>query len=159
MAKERVIKTESSKKRHFRIKRRFNLDNTYQFFVEAKVRGLLGFFKKWDFVDGVPIMFDKIDDALHKLNNSVYSDDVRKPYFTAKYDKQTQIMTVYNVDGTNEQYNGSGTVWHRMPYMERCSTAKEYLLCDIWHYIKHYGNPYPTAHENKDKDNNKQKDT
>ena len=60
---------------------------------------------------------------------------------------ENEVMTIEYDNGKTEQYNGSCTVWHKMPMMQRCSTAKEAWLCDIWKYIKHYGNSYPNAHQ------------
>jgi hypothetical protein len=63
---------------------------------------------------------------------------------TAEYHKG--IMTVIYSKSGKKQYNGSCTVWHEMPLMNRCSTAKESELVEIWHYIKQYGNKYPESH-------------
>lgn len=65
----------------------------------------------------------------------------------ASYDKEKEVMTFIFSDGSEEQYNGSSTVWRRMPLMRRCNTLKEGELCDIWNYINFYGNPYPKAHK------------
>jgi hypothetical protein len=67
----------------------------------------------------------------------------------ATYDENEEVLTMTFKDGTIEKYKGSGTVWHEMPLMKRCGTLKEYDLCDIYKYIKHYGNPYPKAHKKK----------
>lgn len=58
-------------------------------------------------------------------------------------------LTVYYTDGSKEQYEGSCTVWHKHPYMERAGIMTETWLSEIYTYIKKFGNPYPTAHLNK----------
>jgi len=65
----------------------------------------------------------------------------------ANYDFKSEVLTMTFKDGTIEEYKGSSTVWRKMPLMTRCSTLKEYDLCDIYKYINHYGNPYPKAHK------------
>ncbi len=65
----------------------------------------------------------------------------------ANYDKEKEVLTLTFSDGSEEQYKGDCTVWHKIPLMKRCSTLKECELVDIWKYINHYGNPYPTAHK------------
>lgn len=67
-----------------------------------------------------------------------------KTIIFANYEKS--IMTVHYDDGSFDKYHGECTVWHKLPLMERCGTYKESELCDIWQYIKFYGNDYPTAH-------------
>lgn len=70
------------------------------------------------------------------------------PYVVkATYDEKTETMTVTWSDGDTEQYEGSGTVWYKMPYMRRCGTSGESMLCELWTYFRRYGNDYPTAHE------------
>lgn len=64
----------------------------------------------------------------------------------ATYDKPNEVLLITFSDGSTEEYKGSSTVWHKMPLMERQNTYRESYLCDIYTYIKHYGNPYPTAH-------------
>lgn len=34
------------------------------------------------------------------------------------------------------QYQGSGTVWHRLPDFERCGTFTEAVLADFWEYAR-----------------------
>jgi hypothetical protein len=62
-----------------------------------------------------------------------------------------EIMTVYWSDGEVTEYKGSSTVWHRLPYMKKVSTHREFELSEVFHYIKEHGNPYPVAHLKKDK--------
>ena len=61
------------------------------------------------------------------------------------------IMTLTYADNSTAQYKGECTVWNRLPYMERAGTSTESELCDIWKYIEHNGNPYPTAHKSTSK--------
>ncbi len=56
------------------------------------------------------------------------------------------LMTLKYSDGDSVAYQGSCTVWHKYPMMERCSTLKEMELYDILTYIKTHGNPYPLSH-------------
>jgi len=63
----------------------------------------------------------------------------------ATYEGET--MTVTWDDGTTTKYEGSCTVWYEHPYMERCSTSTEILLCDLWSYIKKWEGSYPDAHK------------
>ena len=76
--------------------------------------------------------------------------DKLKKFFNPPYieraDYKDGILTVKYSDKSVSQYKGSCTVWHELPYMTRCNTPKERLLCDIWQYIRHYGNPYPLTH-------------
>lgn len=58
-----------------------------------------------------------------------------------------EVMTLTYSDKSQVQYKGSSTVWHKMPLMKRCHTSTEQLLSEIYTYIQHYGNPYPTAHK------------
>lgn len=60
---------------------------------------------------------------------------------------ENDVMTVEYDNGTIEQYNGSCTVWHKMPMMKRCSTSKEAWLSEMWEYIERHGNSYPNSHE------------
>lgn len=72
-----------------------------------------------------------------------------KPFKFPKLVKATYvdgIMTLEYDNGEIKQYEGSVTVWHKLPLMERCNTDKEFELCQYWKYIKHWGNDYPTAH-------------
>ncbi len=64
-----------------------------------------------------------------------------------KVEYNDEVMTFIYDDGTTLEYTGSCTVWHRLPYMQRCSTLLEADLSEIWTYINRHGNPYPLAHE------------
>lgn len=63
------------------------------------------------------------------------------------YDK---VMTIHYNNGETEEYNGSCTVWYKMPNMKRCSTLKEEWLCGIYKCIEYYGNPYNPETESVD---------
>lgn len=69
----------------------------------------------------------------------------------AHYDKAEEIMTVTYDDASQDKFMGSCTVWHHWPLMERCSTSTESRLCDIWTYIKKFGNTYPNSHKSLSK--------
>lgn len=69
----------------------------------------------------------------------------------AEYNKDTQVMTVTYSDSSTFQFKGDSTIWRTYPMMRRCSTIIQGELCDIQQYIKEHGNPYPTAHELKNK--------
>lgn len=61
---------------------------------------------------------------------------------------RNEVMTVWYQSGKVVEYEGSGTVWNKMPMMQRCGTMKEIKLCEIYKYIRKWGNDYPTAHLN-----------
>mgnify|MGYP001605290253 FL=1 len=63
----------------------------------------------------------------------------------ASYEDAT--MTVKWSDGKTDKYTGSCTVWYKEPYMNRCSTSMEYLLCDLWQYHQKWKGAYPEAHK------------
>lgn len=68
-----------------------------------------------------------------------------------KVNKATKVdgsLVVEWNNGAVTYYTGSGTVWRKLPYHERCDTFLEGKLSEIDKYIKTWGNPYPTAHEN-----------
>lgn len=85
---------------------------------------------------------DPFADALASMFSSKAEDHV----ILASY--KDEIMTLHHASGKMMKYHGSGTVWHRMPMMERCSTEKEKALASFHAYIKKWGNPYPNAHLN-----------
>ncbi len=60
---------------------------------------------------------------------------------------ENEIMSVKYSDGSEEQYKGNCTVWRTMPMMKSCSLSRREKLSEIWSYIEHHGNPYPTAHK------------
>jgi len=59
------------------------------------------------------------------------------------------IMTVMWETGDRTQYERSGTVWYRLPWMRRASPDSEKWLSEIQAYIQKWGNDYPTAHLNE----------
>jgi len=46
------------------------------------------------------------------------------------------IMTLIYSNGKTEQYEGSCTVWHKLPSYKRCGTLTESWLCDLWQKYK-----------------------
>ena len=68
---------------------------------------------------------------------------------SATYDDE--VLSVKYSDGTTVKYQGSSTVWYKLPYMGRCGTSKEYQLSGIYTYIKKWGNDYPNAHLSSEK--------
>ena len=58
------------------------------------------------------------------------------------------IMVVKYKRGNIEHYNGSCTVWHKLPFMKRCNSSTESWLCDLWTYNRKWNGPYPNAHKN-----------
>lgn len=58
----------------------------------------------------------------------------RDQIVSSTYEGRT-ITVTFN-DGTVSKYEGSGTVWQKHPYMERCDSRMERILCDIWSHIK-----------------------
>ena len=63
----------------------------------------------------------------------------------ASYEDAT--MTVKWSDGKTDKYTGSCTVWYKEPYMNRCSTSMECLLCDLWKYHQKWNGAYPESHK------------
>lgn len=70
---------------------------------------------------------------------------VDNPIVSAEYIGRT--MTVKYERGQIKQYEGSCTVWHKLPHMKRCGTATESWLCDLWEYNKKWKGAYPDAHK------------
>lgn len=68
---------------------------------------------------------------------------VRKVVY-AEYTDET--MTVVWDDETRDKYEGSGGVWYKHPYMERCEIQVENMLCGFWKYNKKWKGAYPKAH-------------
>jgi hypothetical protein len=71
------------------------------------------------------------------------------PVIKATYIEKEKKLTLYYQDGKVENFQGSGTVWYTYPMIQRCNSSTERYLCDIWTYIKRWGNDYPTAHLNQ----------
>ena len=82
-------------------------------------------------------LFEKLKTLrLYFVSNRVISAEYKGGVMTVKYEQ-----------GQQEQYEGSCTVWHKLPYMKRCGTLKEGWLCDLWKYNKKWGGAYPDAHK------------
>lgn len=94
-------------------------------------------------------MFNWLKNLFSKSKKEV-EKIIPRTYESATYENGTMYIKYTN--GDEEAYKGDCTVWHKLPMMHRARTFKEGELCDIQKYIKHYGNPYPTAHLNKEKD-------
>ena len=76
-----------------------------------------------------------------KKEDYPYNNIVRASY-------KEGTMTVVWKNGETEKYDGMLTVWHKQPFMERCSQKMEILLSNLWHYNKKWGGAYPDAHLN-----------
>tara|TARA_R110002072_G_scaffold244278_1_gene403593 strand:+ start:1244 stop:1507 length:264 start_codon:yes stop_codon:yes gene_type:complete len=74
-----------------------------------------------------------------------------RPKYVIEASYENNIMTIKLSNGSIEKYLGNGTVWHKLPMMERCSTFREGYLSDIHSYIKFHGAPYPNGHTIKEK--------
>lgn len=72
-----------------------------------------------------------------------------KHLISASYNFKEELMTLEYSDGSEAVFKGSGTVWHRLPYLERCDTDMEARLVEYWEYNKHWKGPYPWAHLKK----------
>jgi hypothetical protein len=68
---------------------------------------------------------------------------------SARYDPESQMLTLCYSDGSMEQFYGSSTVWYEWPLMKRASPYRDGELRDLWKYCTTHGNPYPIAHERK----------
>lgn len=69
----------------------------------------------------------------------------------ATYNEIDEVMKVEFANGSKRVFKGDVSVWNELPLMNHCSVFEEGTLCDIQKYIKHHGNPYPTAHLSKEK--------
>jgi len=58
-----------------------------------------------------------------------------------------RVMTVKYANGIIEQYEGSCTVWNKMPYMTRCRTSTESWLYQLYKYNQQWKGAYPYAHK------------
>jgi hypothetical protein len=81
-----------------------------------------------------------------------------KPLAMDKAEYIGDMLTITYNDGSVKQYKGESTVWRTYPMMGRCDSVLEYTLSDILCYIQEHGNPYPTAHLNKDQGVSKSQD-
>lgn len=69
---------------------------------------------------------------------------------TMEATKNHDYIIKATIDNGREEYTydyiGSSTVWRTFPGFTRCTPYMETQLSNVCRYIKHYGNPYPTAH-------------
>ena len=89
----------------------------------------------------------KIKNYLSKILTSLRISIFGEAIISATYKGTTLIITWES--GSVSKYEGSCTVWHKHPYMHRCSPQAEKFLSNIWSYIQKWGNDYPTAHLNE----------
>ena len=68
-----------------------------------------------------------------------------------EYDSANKILTVTYSNGVIEQFHGSSTVWHKLPFLDRCSTFTESTLSDYYAYWDYWRGPYPDAHKKNKK--------
>lgn len=85
---------------------------------------------------------------LNRLYNNIFPkiiSGVKEPIVG----KHEDILTITYSNNKVSKYQGSCTVWYKIPYMTRCDIFKESKLREVSKYIDTYGNPYPTAHLKK----------
>jgi len=86
---------------------------------------------------------------LFKKIKSIFTKEAKKDRTVIFAEYVGDIMTVRYSDGSESKFKGSISVWHEMPYMNRCGTYKEVWLCQLYEYCKHWKGTYPDAHKNK----------
>ena len=74
---------------------------------------------------------------LKKLYNKLFPKIVSalKEPIVGKYE---DVITITWSDNTVSKYQGSGTVWHSLPMMDRCGVFREGKLSKISKYINKY---------------------
>lgn len=118
----------------------------YQFLKRDIIQKLKWIGKGDDFINEVLI-------ALRLPQEKSYQPPDYGPRVIATYNYKTHILTVTDTkENKVKQYHGSSTVWRSYPLMRRCSSYLERKLSDTHKYIMMHGNPYPTAHLNKQDD-------
>jgi hypothetical protein len=74
----------------------------------------------------------------------IFKRKIKKELVSASY--KDEILTLLYSNGETEQFQGSSTVWYKMPYMIRQGTMMEYWLSQIYKYCTYWGGDYPYAH-------------